>query len=409
MKASNEIRQTLLLVWPLLLAMFMIMVGNGLQGTLLSLRANAEGFPITVIGIIMSLYFCGYLIGWFVVPHMIKSVGHIRVFAGFASVASTTILIQGLFVDPYTWTAVRLLSGLSFVGLFIVAESWLNNIATNKLRGRILSSYFFVVNGGFFAGQFLINLAPVENISLFILVSILISLSLTPITLANKPSPGYEEPENLPFKKLISKSPFSVLGVSTSGFCGTAILTIGPVYAMSIGLPTSKIALFIALFVLGGTLIPLVTGWLSDQYDRRKIIIAMAGSGIALCGLMTFMPTLIWIPAFLLGGCITSIHSISIAFMNDRLSAKQMTSATASLILVNGIAAFFAPTVVGLLMDTVGTNSFFYTLIAMFTALFIFGIYRNYTGPEVIVENQGEFQAIPSRSGAAIGEIREKS
>jgi MFS family permease len=411
MTFSQDIRKTLALVWPLLAGMFMIMVGNGLQGTLLALRGQAEGFPISVIGVIMSLYFCGYLAGWYVVPRMIKSVGHVRVFAAFASLASTTILAQGLFVNPYSWICIRMISGLSFVGLFIVAESWLNNIATNKLRGQILSLYFFVVNGGFFAGQFLINLAPVENIDLFILVSVLVSLSFLPITLADKPSPGYEEPEHLPFKKLISISPFSVLGVVTSGFCGTAVLTLGPVYAQSLGFSTPKIALFIALFVLGCTLVPLFTGWLSDRIDRRKVIITMAliglGSSVALIPLGPSL--MLWLLIILLGGCVTSVHSISIAFMNDRLSTRQITSATAALILINGIAAFFAPTVSGVLMENIGPNSFFISIATVFGALSLFGIYRAFTGPEVDVEEQGEFHPIPQRSAPGIAHIHEET
>lgn len=401
------IRTTLVLVWPLLIAMFMIMVGNGLQGTLLALRAELDGFALAAIGVIMSMYYCGYLAGWFIVPRMIKSVGHIRVFAGFASLASTTVLVQGIFVDPYIWAIVRFISGLSFVGLFIVAESWLNNIAPNKLRGQILSSYIFVVNGGLFAGQFLINFGSIETIGLFVLISILISLSLMPITLANKATPGFEEVENLPFKKLIKTSPLAVICVFSCGFMNAGMLGIGPVFAQNLGMEIAQISYLMAAYVLGCAAVPLAGGWLSDRIDRRKVIIGTCLIGLTF-SLWIMMDTgWVYICALMVGGCSTAIYSIGAAMMNDRLKTSQMTSATASLILINGMGACISPILLGFLMQTIGLMTFFGAFAVIFAMAFVFGLYRNFTGPEIIVEDQGEFQNIPTRSGAGVAAIVE--
>ncbi len=388
------------------------MVGNGLQGTLLSLRAEIDGFTLTVIGLMMSMYYIGYLAGWFFIPKMIQSVGHIRVFAAFASVASTTILIQGLFVDPYTWSFVRFISGLSFVGLFIVAESWLNNIAPNKQRGQILSIYFLVINGGLFTGQFLINIGSIETIGLFVLISVLISLSLLPITLANKPAPGFSEVENLPLKKLLSTSPLAVLCVFSCGVINAGMLAMGPVYAQGLGLSLSNISWLMALFVFGCGTIPLLGGWFSDRIDRRKVIIVTCCAGIAFAALATFNPGFVYLCAFAVGGCSTAIYSVGVAMMNDRLKTSQMTSATASLILVNGIGSCLSPIMLGTLMSEFGLQVFFGTFTGIFVCAAAFGFYRNFTGPDVVVEKQGDFQAIPLRSGpnvAAMTEPKQKS
>lgn len=403
--SKKDISKTLVLVWPLLASMFLIMVGNGLQGTLLSLRGKVEGFSPSLIGMVMSLYYCGYVVGWFVVPHMIKTVGHIRVFAGFASMASTTILLHGLFIHPFLWGVVRFVSGLSFVGLFIVAESWLNNISTNTLRGQVMSAYFFVINGGLFVGQFFLNLAPIENISLFILISILLSLSLVPITLADKPSPGYEEPEHLPFKKLIGKSPLSVASVILTGFVGAGLIAMGPVYAQAIGYSAAKIATFVAAFVFGGTTMPLVMGWLSDRWDRRQVIIWVAGGG-ALASLLAHTVGGALLPAvYAIGGVMASIHGVAIAMMNDRLKSSQMTSATASLILINGLSACFAPVILGTTLDMVGTGPFFVIVGSLFVCLCGYGVYRSIMGPEIHVEDQMDFGPVPTRGTIAMGEM----
>ena len=405
MTSSEKTHKTLMLVWPLLFGMFMIMVGNGLQGTLLGLRAELAGFSVTVIGIIMSLYYCGYMAGWYVVPAMIRSVGHIRVFAGFASLCSTTILVQGLFVDPYTWCIVRLISGLSFVGLFIVAESWLNDIATNKLRAQVLSAYLCVVNGGMFAGQFLINLGPIETMGLFVLVSILISLSLLPITLANKPSPGFQEQEHLPFKKLIRISPLAVASVVASGLIGASMFTLAPVYAKLSGFDLPRIALFMAMYIAGSATIPLAMGWLSDKIDRRKVVAVLSVCAFAVTFMLTVSNVFFMWLMFLFGGFIASIHSISIAMMNDRLRPGQITSATASLILINGMASCVSPILMGVLMDTFGIHVFFALFATVFLVLLIYSVYRAFVGPQIDVEQQGEYQVFPTRAGPNVAEF----
>lgn len=405
MSDDPKLKTTLLLVWPLLMAMFLIMVGNGLQGTLIALRAETGGFSISMIGLIMSVYYCGYVAGWYIVPPMIRSVGHIRVFAGFASMASTTILIQGLFVDPYLWMVVRIISGISFVGLFIVSESWLNNIATNKRRAQILSAYMFVIHFGLFSGQFLINLGSIESMGLFVLISILISLSLLPITLANKPSPKFEDSESLPIKELLNISPFCIACVIVAGISAASFLTLGPIYAKFLGLSLPEISFFMASFIVGCATIPLFTGWLSDRIERRRVIIFTTLCGFIITLIASFFAPMLIVCSFVFGGCVTSIYSISAAHLNDRLKPSQITSATAALILVNGISSCVAPILLGVLLDMYGANIFFLFLSAAFGILFIFGIYREIVGKKIPLENQIDFQPMPARSSPSIAQL----
>ncbi len=403
--SRKELRLTLMLVWPLLMSVFLIMFGNGLQGTLLSLRGKAEGFPSSVVGLVMSLYYLGYVIGWFIVPKMVNSVGHIRVFAGFASLASTTILLQGLFVDPYIWSVVRLLSGVSFVGLFIVAESWLNNISANHLRAKVLSAYFVVINAGLFLGQFSLNLAPIDQIDLFILISILLSFSLVPITLANKPSPGYEEPEHLPLGKLFKKSPLSVYGIIGMGYIAAGVISIGPIYAEMMGFSHAKIALFVAIYVLGGGTLPIISGALADNFDRRLVIVGGTLLGAVSALVATFIPQAMFISVYCIGGLTASVHSISIAMMNDRLKPSQITSATASMILINGVSACLAPVSLGAVLDIIGTQPFFIIVSGIFVSLLMYGIYRSFVGPDIDVDEQIDYQAIPMRAMLGVSDL----
>ncbi len=406
MTPPPKLHKTLMLVWPLLMGVGMIMVGNGLQGTLLGLRAHLEGFPVFATGIVMSMYYVGFVIGCNLAPRAIASVGHIRVFAAVASLASTTILLHGVFINIYFWGAVRVISGISFAGMFIVAESWLNNIATNKRRGQIFSSYLFVIYAGLFSGQFLVNIAPLGRIDLFVLVSVLVSLSLMPLVLANKPAPGYEAPEHLPFKKLMKRSPLAMAGVFASGLCAGTVLGIGPVYANEIGFTTAQTSFFIASYILGCALIPLFIGWLSDHIDRRQIIIAVTFCGFILANLSEIIRPL-YIFIFLFGGTTASIYSICIAYMNDKIKREQILSATASLILFNSMGACLGPVLMGLLLQETGTFYFFPMLSAAFLFVCLLGTFRTFMGKDVDVEDQTPFIPIPTRSSPEVLTIAE--
>lgn len=398
---SREIRQTLLLAWPLFLGLALIMMGNGLQGTLLGLRANMEGFPVFVTGIIMALYYAGFLIGCRLTPKMIGSVGHIRVFSALASVASITILLHGEFVNPWVWAIVRVFSGISFAGLFIVTESWLNSIATNKLRGVIFGFYLLILHGSFFVGQFLINLAPLDDMALFILISVLVSLSILPLTLADKPAPGFGMPEKLPLRELIRSSPLSLYSVFASGFCSGTIFGIGAVYASELGKSNSWTAMFLACYVLGSAILPLFIGTFSDRHDRRKVIIGIS--------FMAFITSLLFVieplkfPLMvLLGGLNTSIYSVGLAYMNDHIKPEQAVSASTSLILLNGIGAMLGPLIVGFLMDFISLTTFFFSFSVVLLSLFLFGLYRARYGKTVDVGKQGGFIPVPAKTTPSV-------
>jgi len=379
----------------------MIMMGNGLQGTLLGLRANMEGFPVFVTGIVMALYYAGFLVGCHLTPKMIGSVGHIRVFSGLASMASITILLHGEFVNPWVWGIVRILSGISFAGLFIVTESWLNSIATNKLRGVIFGFYLLILHGSFFIGQFLINLAPLNDMALFVLISILVSLSILPLTLANKPAPGFALPEKLPLKDLIKSSPLSLYSVFVSGFCSGTVFGIGAVYASELGKSNSWTALFLACYVLGSAIMPLFIGTFSDRHDRRKVIIGIAFAAFVTSLLFVFEP-LKFPLMIILGGLNTSIYSVGLAYMNDHIKPEQSVSASTSLILLNSIGAMLGPLVIGFMMDFVSLSTFFFSFSTLLFSLFVFGLYRARYGNKVVVADQGEFIPVPSRTGTGV-------
>lgn len=265
--------------WALLLGMVLLMIGNGIQGTLLGVRGEIEGFSTGAMSIVMSSYFAGFLLGSQLVPGLIQKVGHVRVFAALGSLASAGLILFPALTDPISWTGLRLLVGFCFCGVYIVAESWLNNTTTNETRGRALSLYLIAQMGGIVLAQALFAFGDAQEYELFIAVSVLVSLAFAPILLAATPVPPFETAEAMSFRELYQTSPLGFVGVFLLGAVFSGMFGMVGVYGALAEFSTNEIAIFVSAMYTGGLLLQYPIGWMSDRVDRRKLVIAAALSG----------------------------------------------------------------------------------------------------------------------------------
>lgn len=400
--------KTLLAAWPLFLGLALLMIGNGLQGTLLGIRATIEGFSTITTGVIMSLYYGGYLLGCRLAPRLVSNVGHIRVFTALASLASVTVLLQGLFINPYSWGLVRALTGFCFAGIYVVAESWLNDIATRETRGKILAAYLFTFFGGMVIGQYFLNLSPPEHIDLFALVSILVSLSLLPVALSKRPAPDFSSPAPISARELFRITPLSVYGVFVAGIGNGVFFTIGPVYAILQGMSVAQVANFMAVFILGGVCGQMPLGYLSDRVGRRKMIIAVSFVcvlALAACYCFRDSAPAMYPALFLFGATALSLYAICVSYTNDYLKPEQYVGASASQILTNGVGSLFGPFVIALLMTLFGVDVFFPALTAAYGTICLVGLIRHFTKPAIPVSEQSAFTAMPPRATPVAAQI----
>lgn len=397
--------------WPLFFGIAMVMVGNGLQGTLLGVRATIEGFSTVTTGIIMSLYYGGYLVGCTLAPKLVGNVGHIRVFAALASLASATVLLHGIFVDPLTWCLVRIIAGFCFAGLYIVAESWMNDVATNQTRGRILGAYLLTFYGAMVLGQYALILAPPEQIELFILTSILISLALLPISLSKRPAPDFSAPTPIGLKEVYAASPLGVVAVTITGLTGGIVFSIAPVYAALSGMSVGAIANFMALYVIGGMCAQLPLGYLSDRVERRKLIIlvsAIAAGAALVCFTVAGNQFLLNTAFLVMGTAGLSIYGLGAAYTNDHLRRDQFVGASSRLILINGSGAFAGPLIVSLFMAYFGPQAFFPVIAAIFAAITLFALYRTRVRPRnAPLAEQSPLMPMPPRATTIVAQIAE--
>jgi MFS family permease len=381
--------------WPLLLGMGVLMLGAGLQGTLLGLRATLEGFPTPVTGIIMSCYYVGYLLGTSAAPRMIRQIGHIRVFAALAALASATILVQAAFIQPVIWAVMRFSTGVCLAGIYVVAESWLNDRASKTNRGRLLAVYMLVLYVGLGAAQFLLLLADPGTSTPFMLVSVLISLSMVPIAVSAQQVPEPALPKKVRYSELYRNSPLGVVAVSASGMISAIVFAMGPVYARLSGLSNRGIATFMAVSILSAVLTQYPVGRLSDRTDRRTIIAAVCTLATLVAGcivIFNHMPRLVFLLlSGLFSGFALTLYSLSVSHVNDKLEPAQMVAASSALLRLNGGAAAVGPVLAGSLIATFGPVAYFATLGSLTGLLTVYDLWRKSRRKPVPQELKGPF------------------
>ena len=381
--------------WPLLLGMGVLMLGAGLQSTLLGLRATLEGFPTLVTGVIMSCYYAGYVLGTMIAPPLLRQVGHIRVFAALAAVASVAILVQGCFVNPYSWGAMRLMSGLCFAGIYVVAESWLNNRASRANRGRLFAVYMLVLYGGLGAAQFLLILSDPRTPIPFMLVSVLISLAMVPIVVSAQQLPQHTVPRKVRLLELYRNSPLGVVAVTMSGLISAIIFSMGPVYAQLSHVDTSGVATFMAVSILAAVITQYPVGRLSDRTDRRTVIAGICTLAALVAGSIVAFPemphALFLFLAALFSGLALTLYSLSVSHVNDKLEPAQMVASSSTLLLPNGGAAAIGPLLAGSLMTAFGPRAYFATLAGLTGALAVYDLWRKSRRRPVPPEQKGPF------------------
>ena len=397
---------TLISLVSLFVGIAILLVGSGLFGTLLAVRAGLEGFSDPIIGLIMSAYFVGFFAGTFFCPALIRRVGHIRAFAMFAAVAASTAILHALIVEPFFWLLLRAITGACMVGLYMVIESWLNAQTPNPRRGQVFAVYMMVSLLALALGQALITSADPAGFALFGIASILLSLALVPIAFTSIAQPQPVATPRLGLRHLYATSPAAVAGALVSGLVIGAFWGMGPLFGQRIGLDTAGIAGFMSATILGGAALQWPIGHLSDRSDRRRILVfaSIAAAGVALVVALVATASVAWliVTSFLFGGLAFSVYSISVAHLNDHLLAEEILEGSSGLLLLHGIGAAAGPAGVGLLIGSFGPRSLLLYFAAILALLAAFVASRVRRVAPVVVGERAPFAAMLRTSPEAL-------
>jgi MFS family permease len=377
-------------------------MGNTLQGTLLSLRATAEGFAPVQVGAIGAGFWAGIVIGSLCGGALIRRVGHIRTFAALGAIASTAPLLHLLAINPAAWVLARALTGFCFAGLFIVVESWLNGVATIETRGQILSVYGMTGLMAGIGGQLLLPATGSTGFAPFCLIAIILAYALVPIVLSRSAAPAMtaDNAARIDVLKLNRQAPFGVVAAFLSGATSSAFFSLGPLFAQERGLDTGEIAIFMASGTLGGFLMAWPLGWLSDRLDRRLVVIGAAA--VAAVGLLVMMAIVpqgayawkLYVCVAVFGATIIPTYSIIIAHVNDAVAEVEFVAAAGGLLLVQGIGAVVGPLIAGLAMSA-SPRGLSYTLVVAQILIAAWGVYRLTKRPAPPDHHKGHFLVEP--------------
>jgi MFS family permease len=383
--------------WPLFLGILLLMVGNGMQGTLLGIRGGIEGIPTFQMSVAMSGYYAGFLLGSLSVPALIKNVGHVRVFAALGSMISSVLVLYSVEPNWIWWTVLRMIIGYCFCGVYITAESWLNAGSTNENRGQTLSAYMIVQLLGIVAAQALLNTSDPGGYTLFIVASVLVSFAFMPILLSARPAPQFQTIKRMTFRQLYRASPLGCVGIFLMGGVFAVLSGMSSVWGASIGLSVAEISLFVAASYAGGLVLQYPIGWISDRYDRRKLVLMLAAAG-ALTGVVTIAAqpgTLgLVLAGALMGGIANPIYALLLAYTNDYLDQSDMAAASAGLLFIYGIGSMGGPVITGWLMEVLGPDGFWVYMGVLLAMLTAYAGWRTTRRRALTPEEQGNFAVI---------------
>ncbi len=357
-------RRAIAPVSTLLIGVAILLTGQGLQGTLLPVRATLEHFSTLSIGLIGAAYFCGFTYGCLRGGHLLRRVGHVRVFAAMTAAASASPLLHGLWVNVWVWGFLRLISGFCFAVLYVVIESWLNELSTNENRGKVFSVYVFINLTVMAAGQQMLLLDDPTQLPLFAMISVLVSLAAVPVALSTSPTPKMPKIVRINVKRLYSVSPAGMLGCTASGLANGAFWALAPVFTAGFSSDVSLAAWFMTAVVLGGAAGQWPLGFLSDKIDRRIVIVMSALLSAAVGIVMWLMVDgLQHYQIALLGGAWGAVafplYSIAAAHANDYAEPEEYVMISSGLLLMYGIGAIFGPFIASAAMTLLGPEGLY--------------------------------------------------
>jgi MFS family permease len=394
-------------IGAILLSTAFLLLGNGLVTTLTPMRAQLDGFSGLAIGAMGSFYYAGFVIGCFAGPRLLARVGHIRTFSVAAALTAATVLFQALYTEPLIWFLVRAAFGFCAACVIMALESWLNDLATNETRGRILAAYVIVNLGCLLLGQWFLLAAPPSGFELFSIAAIVYIFCIVPVGLTRLPQPVPQAAPRFRIMRLASMAPVGVAGVITVGFANGAIWALAPVYAQSLGYSTFGIALFMSSFILGGALIQFPLGRYSDRLDRRWIAAIVCGAasagGIALALLGragASIPGLLYPFALFFGAAMLPLYSVSIAHTNDRMQRSEFVEASASLLLVNGLASVAGPIFGASITALFGQPALFFYTAAIHFSMMLYAVWRIAIARGVPSDRREVYVPVPQQGSA---------
>jgi MFS family permease len=383
----------------ILLSTFFMLIGVGLGGVLIPLRASLEGWSATDIAWIGTSYALAFTSACILVPKLVRRVGHIRVYATMQALLVIAFLLHALVVSPLAWILIRGLGGFALAGGYMVLESWLNEKASNEDRGSTFSAYMIVSMGALALGQYMLPLGDPAHHQLFLVVAIVFALALLPTALSTASAPAPVTEASLDLGSLFKRSPAAVVGCFMTGIVAGNWQFFAPVYGGAIGLPLTGVATMVATALVGGVVFQYPLGALSDRIDRRYVMVlaGLVGGAISLL-MIAFEPTtpwLLYLGMFVFGSVLYPIYALNVAHANDTAEASEFVKVSSGLLIIYGFGNMAGPQLGGRLMEIFGPKGFFLAMALSYAAYGSYALWRTFRRDAPAPEDRDDFQVLP--------------
>ena len=399
--------QTLLSVSALLLSVALLIFGHGLQTTLLPLAADRFYFSDFEIGAISSAYFVGMVLGCLGAPLVIMRAGHIRAFAALVSLMSAAAIVHPILIDPVAWFVIRVISGFSLAGFYMIVESWLNESATNENRGTVMSFYIVILFSALILGQISIAGMDISSFIPFAVASVSVSLAVMPVSLTTSTQPAPITLVRFRPAQLFRNSPAAFVGILLIGISQGALFTLTPLYGSQIGLSTDQAAFYAASLIGGGLLAQWPVGRLSDRMDRRLVIVGLgSATAAAALAIVLFSPSVFAIAAlslFLVGMFSQPLYAITVAHAFDHAAPEDFVETSSGMLLSFGIGSIIGPLVASVIMGQIGPSGLYVMVVGVNVVLAIFVLTRVVAREALTADEKTDFEyAATAQVGSVI-------
>lgn len=370
----------LLPIAALLASTFLMLLAGGLAGILLPIRGGIEGWSTTTIGWMGTAYSLAFTMGCILIPHLVRRVGHVRVFSALLTLLSIALLLHSLIISPYAWMIFRGIAGFSLAGSYMIIESWLNERVTNETRGKIFSFYMIITMLGLMCGQYILPFGDATTVTLFIVCAIIYASALLPTTLSSAQSPNPLTQASLDLKGLYRRSPAAAIGSFIAGIVASTWSFLAAIYGEMNGLTTFGIATMLACAMIGGAIFQYPLGRASDLVDRRIVMVIAGIIGFVLSAIMLLVhptsPNALYIMMFLFGSVLYPIYSLNVAHANDYADANEFVKISGGLLIIYGCGSVLGPAISGPMMDLIGASGFFVTMAVAYAVYGLHAFWR---------------------------------
>ena len=389
-------------VTSIVLSMSMIAIGNGLLFAYIPVKLAAEGFQPWVAGAMLTAMSAGGIVGCLLTGRMVRAVGHARVFASLAALVAFSVMLIALGAEVSLWLVSRVIYGVCATGLFIVAQSWLNDAISNAWRGRVIAVFYMTYVLGLGFGAHLLTYIPLDGVRAPLLTIAFITLAILPVGLTRLPPPPPPEAVSIAIRSVWRISPVALVALFCVGGLTLLVQGFAPIYATTVGYAKGDVALLLLFMQFGMIAVQLPLGWVSDRVDRRKVLVLATAILIAGTAAATRVSStdLVWlIVVFALwAGAAETIYSVATAHANDRADPQYYVSLSATLLIAWSVSGFLLPGLATALMPMLGPKAFMFVTIAVAIGFAGFVVWRVIHKDPVPDEETEPFQAISAQA-----------